>query len=80
MSTVAYLNADWTVADGRELVLCSDDGDREGTRVLPVMGTLVVFLSEEFPHKVLPASRDRYSVAGWFRVNSTVGNRVDPPG
>ena len=37
--------------------------------VLPELGTLVIFLSEDIPHEVLPAMRDRYSIAGWFRVN-----------
>jgi len=79
LSLVAYLNPDWQVADGGELVLYRDDEDAEGLRVQPSMGTLVTFLSEEFPHEVLPASRDRYSVAGWFRVNTSVSTRVDPP-
>jgi SM-20-related protein len=68
VSCVAYLNADWQAEDGGELLLY---GSADGTlaRVLPQLGTLVVFLSEEFPHEVLPASRTRLSVAGWFRVN-----------
>ena len=36
--------------------------------------------SKEFPHEVLPANRDRYSVAGWFRVNTSLANKADPPG
>lgn len=79
LSVVAYLNADWAVPDGGELVLYSNDHDREGIRVVPLMGTLVVFLSEEFPHEVLPASRDRYSIAGWYRVNASINGRLDPP-
>jgi len=47
--------------------------------VLPQLGTLVVFLSEEFPHEVLAAQRDRYSIAGWFRVNSSTAQQIDPP-
>lgn len=39
----------------------------------------MLFLSEEFPHEVLPASRERYSIAGWFRVNGNGAGRVDPP-
>lgn len=39
-----------------------------------MLGTLVVFLSEEFEHEVLPAKRDRYSIAGWFRVNPSALN------
>ncbi len=47
-------------------------------RVTPLMGTVVLFLSEDIPHEVLPVTRDRYSVAGWFRVNDTLDNRLDP--
>lgn len=79
LSVVTYLNPGWGNADGGELVLYRDDQDREGIKVVPLYGTVVVFLSEEFPHEVLPASRDRYSVAGWYRVNTSMGNRVDPP-
>lgn len=80
VSVVVYLNPDWTVDNGGELVLYTDDDDREGIRVLPTLGTIAVFLSEEFPHEVLPATRDRYSIAGWYRVNTSVTQRVDPPG
>lgn len=79
LSVVTYLNPGWTPADGGELVLYRDDHDREGIRVVPLYGTVVVFLSEEFPHEVLPSHRDRYSIAGWYRVNGSIGNRVDPP-
>jgi SM-20-related protein len=48
-------------------------------KVVPQMGTLVVFLSERFPHEVLPAHADRYSIAGWFRVNTSINNQIDPP-
>lgn len=79
LSIVAYLNPGWTSSDSGELILYADDHDHAGTKILPLYGTVVVFLSEEFPHEVLPANRDRYSVAGWFRVNTSVNNRIDPP-
>ncbi len=79
LSMVTYLNSNWAHDEGGELVLYQDEADLEGTRVVPLMGTIAIFLSEEFPHEVLPASRDRYSVAGWFRVNSSVSDRIDPP-
>jgi SM-20-related protein len=47
--------------------------------VIPNVGTVVVFLSEEFPHEVLPALRDRYAIAGWFRLNTSIANNIDPP-
>lgn len=79
LSVVAYLNPGWAADDGGELVLYCDTTDRVGLRVSPIAGTVVVFLSEEFPHEVLPARRDRYSIAGWYSVNRTTADRVDPP-
>jgi SM-20-related protein len=79
LSIVAYLNPGWSSADGGHLVLYRGDDDSTGIRVVPLHGTVVVFLSEEFPHEVLPAHRDRHSIAGWFRVNASIGNAIDPP-
>ncbi|MFQ3176400.1 MAG: SM-20-related protein [Psychromonas sp.] len=79
LSIVVYLNTGWTSADGGELVIYKDEHDQDGIKVVPLLGTLVTFLSEEFPHEVLAANRDRYSIAGWFRVNTSVTAKVDPP-
>lgn len=79
LSLVVYLNPGWTLADGGELVLYQHEEDLQGTKVVPLMGTIVVFLSEDFPHEVLPAKRDRYSIAGWYRVNTSMFGKVDPP-
>ncbi|MDH4607863.1 2OG-Fe(II) oxygenase [Pseudomonas sp. BN102] len=64
VSVVAYLNADWQPAQGGALRLYLEQGERD---VLPEGGSLVVFLSAELPHEVLPASRERLSLTGWFR-------------
>ena len=79
LSTVFYLNPGWEPSDGGELVIYSPESDEVIHQVSPVYGTLVVFLSEDFPHEVAVAHRHRYSVAGWFRVNSSLGNQIDPP-
>ena len=79
LSVITYLNPAWLPTDGVELVIYNDDKDRDGIKVVPLYGTLVIFLSEEFPHEVLPSSRDRHSVAGWFRVNTSINNKIDPP-
>ena len=78
LSLVAYLNPTWQAADGGELVIYPA-GAPDAIRVLPTFGTVAVFLSEDFEHEVLPAGRDRYSIAGWFRLNSSSGRRADPP-
>lgn len=80
LSLVLYLNTEWGEQDGGEMVLYSDtEPEQELLRIKPEAGTLAVFLSEDFPHEVLPARRDRYSIAGWYRVNTSSGARIDPP-
>ncbi len=78
LSVVFYLNPSWQPADGGELVLYTGE-DPGGLWLMPHGGTLAVFLSEDFDHEVLPAVRTRYSIAGWFRVNATTGEILDPP-
>lgn len=79
LSVVAYLNTGWAADDGGELVLYRNAADRDGLRVSPIAGTVVAFLSEDFPHEVLPARRERCSIAGWYSVNRSTTDRVDPP-
>lgn len=79
LSLVVYLNPEWSLVDGGQLVIYGGDEDKEGIQVLPTFGTIVTFLSEEFPHEVLPANRDRFSIAGWFRVNDSNADKVNPP-
>jgi len=69
ITTILYLNPNWDTQDGGELLIYNGDTDEIIATVQPEFGRLVVFLSEEFPHEVLPATRDRHSLAGWFRVN-----------
>lgn len=66
VSTVTYLTPAWREDDGGHLVLY-DEADTELTRVLPRAGTLALFMSEDIPHEVLPPTRPRCSIAGWFR-------------
>ncbi len=69
LSCVLYLNENWAREDGGELRLHLDAGKAgKLADVLPVGGTLVLFLSERFAHEVLPGKRERLSLAGWFRT------------
>jgi len=69
VSTVLYLNDTWPVdhSAGGELVLYAHEATH---RIAPVLARLVVFLSEDLAHEVLPAQRTRHSIAGWFRARS----------
>ncbi len=68
VSLVFYLNDAWADDTGGELVLyADDDSGTVVTRVQPRAGTMVCFLSDRFPHEVLPAARERYSLTGWLR-------------
>ncbi|WP_448547175.1 2OG-Fe(II) oxygenase [Thalassotalea fusca] len=69
LSVVVYLNKDWQPKDGGEMVLYRNEKDTIGIKIAPTFGTVAVFLSEQFPHEVLPTQRERHSIAGWFRVN-----------
>jgi SM-20-related protein len=71
LTTVLYLNPDWNKSDGGELLLYPPDELTPLERILPSFGTLVVFLSEVFPHEVLPSNKPRYSLTGWYRINTT---------
>lgn len=80
VSLVAYLNTAWEPAHGGELDVWtspSDDGEPVAT-VAPRAGTLVLMLSEEIPHAVRAAHETRRVIAGWFRVNASSANRIDP--
>ena len=70
LSTVYYLNETWQASDGGELLLFAPSGDAVIATVTPTFGTMVIFLSESFPHQVLAAHQSRRSIAGWFRVRS----------
>ena len=73
VTLVCYLNEDWdSKSDGGELIMY-DEEDNVLQKVIPEANTLVVFMSEKFPHEVLKAKRKRHSIAGWFRVDVKEG-------
>ncbi len=68
VSMVMYLNPVWPEDAGGELVIYDADGSGSLlTRVSPREGTMVCFWSERFPHEVLPAKQERFSLSGWLR-------------
>jgi SM-20-related protein len=64
LSLVCYLNVEWPDDAGGALRLHLPQGTRD---VAPRAGVVVLFLSDEVEHEVLPATRERWSIAGWFR-------------
>ena len=68
VTTVYYLNDDWQEDNGGELIIYNEKDVRLNA-VIPHANTLVVFMSEKFPHEVLKAKQERYSIAGWFRID-----------
>ncbi len=69
VTVILYLNESWTEADGGQLRMYfpQEDGSERVEDVLPLGGRLVVFLSEEIPHEVLPTQKERISITGWLR-------------
>ena len=76
LTIVFYLNENWAESDGGELVVY-DLEDNELAKVAPRAGRLLVFFSEQFPHEVLPTNSERFSIAGWFRVNGVTDQHLD---
>lgn len=71
LTTVLYLNEGWQSSDGGELVLFEPDGTAVISTVIPKFGTMIIFLSESFPHEVLISHNTRRSITGWFRVSGS---------
>jgi SM-20-related protein len=82
VSVVCYLNPEWQADWGGELVIYGENAEDSGdirAVITPEMGKLVVFMSESMPHEVLPTQHPRTSIAGWFRCNTSVTGKIDPP-
>lgn len=68
VSCVLYLNERWDVAWGGALRLYdSAQPDAKFRDVLPHGGTFVSFRSASVSHEVMPTTRARLSLTGWFR-------------
>ncbi len=69
VTVILYLNESWTEVDGGQLRMYfpQEDGSERVEDVLPLGGRLVVFLSEEIPHEVMPTQKERISITGWLR-------------
>jgi SM-20-related protein len=68
VTAILYLNNDWKESDGGQLRFYPNgESMEEYVDVLPEAGTFVTFLSHDYWHEVLPGSRERMSLTGWFK-------------
>jgi SM-20-related protein len=67
ITSVFYLNPDWHDDDGGELLMYDESGKEVLLKLAPTMGTHIFFMSARFPHEVLPAKRNRYSLTTWIK-------------
>jgi SM-20-related protein len=63
VTAIYYANPDWRPEHGGQLRLYLDTGARE---VEPTLDRLVVFLSEQLEHEVLPAHAPRLALTAWL--------------
>lgn len=67
VSFVLYLNEAWQAEWGGQLrIFDANDQTHVAAEVDPQGGRLVLFLSSEIEHEVLPSSAERLSFTGWF--------------
>jgi SM-20-related protein len=66
LSMVLYLNEGWQPESGGALRMF--DGAAGYRDIDPIGGRLVCFMTADKEHQVLPASRERVSISGWFRA------------
>ncbi len=81
VSLVAYLTEDWTEAKGGALAIWPEgagDDVAPATRIIPEAGGVVLMLSEDIPHAVETTREKRLGLAGWWRVNQSAIDRIDP--
>jgi SM-20-related protein len=64
---IFYLHEKWTEEDGGELVLYNKEGSIL-EKILPLPGSLMCFISEDFPHEVLVSHNERRSLTGWMHT------------
>lgn len=69
VTVILYLNDTWEEGNGGELrmYLQIEGGEETHVDIFPEGGKLVVFLSGEIPHEVLPTNKERISITGWFK-------------
>lgn len=65
LTFVFYVNKDWDEQSGGEIILYDKKGNVLD-QFLPMPGSVIFFLSGEFPHEVKAAVKERRSLTGWM--------------
>lgn len=63
-SMISYLNANWEINDGGELVIHQLENNQ---KISPTQGKTVFFKSDELVHEVLVTQKTRMSITGWLK-------------
>lgn len=63
-SLISYLNSDWKIKDGGELMVYQRDNNQS---IAPTQGKTIFFKSNELEHEVLVTNERRMSVTGWLK-------------
>ncbi|HEV8515679.1 MAG TPA: 2OG-Fe(II) oxygenase [Cyclobacteriaceae bacterium] len=63
LSVICYLNENWLEDEGGQLRVYFPTEMKD---FFPTAGRLVCFRSDQLEHEVLPATRERLSLTGWF--------------
>lgn len=70
LSVIYYLNQDWIPANGGNLIIYTNQNNKEiPITIAPLAGRLVCFESEKLDHEVTEAFKERFSVTGWLLNN-----------
>lgn len=67
ISFIFYLHQEWKESSGGELILYNKKDEILKT-IYPEPGSLMIFLSEDFPHEVKICSQERRSLTGWMHT------------
>ncbi len=63
-SMISYLNDEWKIADGGELMVYQNYNNQ---KITPTQGKTVLFRSDELQHEVLVTQKPRMSITGWLK-------------
>lgn len=67
LTFIFYLHEEWSPKDGGELILYNKQNEILKT-FFPEPGSMICFLSEDFPHEVRTCFKERRSLTGWMHT------------